>query len=125
MNMESLKNAFQRLEEEAVIVVRKSKTGKNPPVMKLSEEWLPQRDPETGKIIPEGQLWKFVENIAICRREGKNRRDSASVGTRVLTLVEKLGRQLFEATAEAKRIEEEDAEVEIRTGRKRRRRARL
>lgn len=123
--MESLKNAFQRLEEEAVIVVRKSKTGKNPPVMKLSEEWLPQRDPETGKIIPEGQLWKFVENIAICRREGKNRRDSASVGTRVLTLVEKLGRQLFEATAEAKRIEEEDAEVEIRTGRKRRRRARL
>jgi hypothetical protein len=125
VNMESLKNAFQRLEEEAVIVVRKSKTGKNPPVMKLSEEWLPQRDPETGKIIPEGQLWKFVENIAICRREGKNRRDSASVGTRVLTLVEKLGRQLFEATAEAKRIEEEDAEVEIRTGRKRRRRARL
>jgi hypothetical protein len=106
-------------------VTRKSKTGKNPPVLKLSEEWIPERDAETGKIVARGPLWQFVENIAISRREGKNRRDSASVGTRVLTLVDRLGRELFEETAERKRIEEEDAEVEIRTGRKRRRRARL
>ena len=87
---------------------------------------MPSRDPESGRIVPQGPLWQFVENIAISRREGKNRRDSASVGTRVLTLVERLGRQLFDETLERKRIQEEDAEVEIRTGRKRRRnRARL
>ena len=95
-------------------------------MLKLSEEWVPSRDPESGRIVPQGPLWQFVENIAISRREGKNRRDSASVGTRVLTLVERLGRQLFEETLERKRIQEEDAEVEIRTGRRRKRnRARL
>ncbi|KAF8535263.1 acyltransferase-domain-containing protein [Trichophaea hybrida] len=125
VNKESLKNAFQRFEEEGILVTRKSKTRKNPPVLKLSSEWIPERDSETGGIIANGPLWQFVESIAISRREGKNRRDSASVGTRVLTLVDRLGRELFEETLERKRIEEEDAEVEIRTGRKRRRRARL
>jgi hypothetical protein len=38
--------------------------------MKVADEWMPQRDPETGKIIPEGRLWDFIEMIALSRREG-------------------------------------------------------
>lgn len=106
-------------------MTRKSTTGKNPPVLKLAPQWVPKRDPETGRIEASGLLWSYIESIAISRREGKNRRDSASVGTRVLTLVEKLGADLFAQAIEKERIEEEDAEYEIRTGRKRRSKARL
>jgi hypothetical protein len=99
-------------------LTRKSTVGKNPPVIKFSPEWAPQRDPVTGKIILEGRLWDYIERIAISRREGKNRRDSASVGTRVLTLVEKLGAGLFKDTMEKERLEVEEVEV-VKKGRRR------
>ena len=71
VNKETLKNAFQRFEEEGIITTRKSKDPKhNPTTMKVTDEWMPQRDPETGKIIPEGRLWDFIEMIAHSRREG-------------------------------------------------------
>jgi hypothetical protein len=40
-------------------------------------------------------LWDFTERIAKSRREGKNRRDGATVSTRVLALADTAGRQLF------------------------------
>jgi len=45
-------------------------------------------------------LWDFTEGIAKSRREGKNRRDGATVSTRVLSLADQAGRELF-ATADA------------------------
>jgi len=120
VNKESLKNAFQRFEEEGILITKKSKTGKNPPVLRLSAEWVPRRDSTTGAILHEGQLWTYVESIAVSRREGKNRRDSASVGSRVLTLVGKLGAKLFADAVEKERVEEEEIEVEVKKGRSRR-----
>ena len=125
VNKETLKNTFQRFQEDGILMTRKSKTGKNPPVLKLAPQWVPKRDPATGKIETTGLLWTYVESIAVSRREGKNRRDSASVGSRVMTLVEKLCADLFAQAVEKTRIEEEDAEYEIRTGRKRRSKARM
>ncbi|PUU83848.1 hypothetical protein B9Z19DRAFT_962218 [Tuber borchii] len=85
VNKETLKNAFQRFQEEGIITIRKSKSGRTPPLMRVSPDW-----------IANGRLWEFVEKIAISRREGKNRRDNESVSFRVLKLAEKCGRELFE-----------------------------
>jgi hypothetical protein len=37
--------------------------------------------------------------IALSRREGKNRRDNATVSTRVVGLADRMGRELFESNA--------------------------
>lgn len=42
------------------------------------------------------RLWAFIEKIASSRREGKNRRDGATVSTRVVRLTDRLGRRLFD-----------------------------
>ena len=99
VNKETLKNAFQLFEDEGIVILHKSRDKKSPSTIKLAEEWTPKRDLETGKIIPEGKLWSFIETIASSRREGKNRRDGATVSTRVLVLADKVGRQLFESAA--------------------------
>lgn len=49
--------------------------------------------------MPSGRLWNFIEKIAQSRREGKNRRDGATVSTRVLALANKVGRELFASAA--------------------------
>lgn len=97
MNKETLKNAYQRFEEEGIVVVTKSRVSKAPPKFNLAPDWVPRRDRNSGKIMAEGRLWDFIEMIAQSRREGKNRRDGATVSTRVLRLTEQLGRDLFAA----------------------------
>ena len=97
VNKETLKNAFQLFEDEGIVILHKSRDKKFPSTIKLAEEWTPKRDSETGQIVPEGKLWSFIETIASSRREGKNRRDGATVSTRVLVLADKVGRQLFES----------------------------
>lgn len=99
VNKETLKNAFQLFEDEGMVQLHRSKDKKIPSTIKLAEEWTPKRDPVTGNIIPKGNLWSFIETIARSRREGKNRRDGATVSTRVLVLADKVGRQLFESAA--------------------------
>ena len=99
VNKETLKNAFQLFEEEGITVLSKSRDKKVPATIKLSDEWTPSRDENTGMILPHGRLWSFVEMIAQSRIEGKNRRDAPTVSTRVLVLADKLGRQLFETAA--------------------------
>lgn len=66
-----------------------------PPRARLAPEWTPKRNLATGMIIAEGKLWDFIEKIARSRREGKNRRDGATVSTRVLRLADELGQALF------------------------------
>ncbi|KAL8749508.1 MAG: hypothetical protein Q9184_006781 [Pyrenodesmia sp. 2 TL-2023] len=96
VNKETLKNAFQLFEEEGIILVQKSSSKTTPSVVRLTPEWTPRRD-EKGMVIAQGKLWDFIEKIAKSRREGKNRRDGATVSTRVLRLADLVGRQLFES----------------------------
>ncbi|CAL3971465.1 unnamed protein product [Diplocarpon coronariae] len=107
VNKETLKNAWVRLEEEGIVVVAKSRDPKILPRSKLSPDWTPDRSPETGHVIAKGRLWDFIEKIAQSRREGKNRRDGATVSTRVLRLTESIAQNLF-AEAIGERLSEEE-----------------
>lgn len=78
----------------------KSKDLKIPPRLQLDAEWRPPRDPTTGALLAEGPLWDFTEKIASSRREGKNRRDGATVSVRVLRLTDELGAKLFAEAVE-------------------------
>lgn len=71
--------------------------------MRVAPEWRPQRDPITGNLIASGRLWDFTEKIASSRREGKNRRDGATVSTRVVMLTDALGSKLFEEAVRAEK----------------------
>ena len=135
VNKETLKNSYQRFEEEGILYTVKSKDSKtSPPRLRLASEWMPSRDPVGGHIVADGKLWAFTERIALSRREGKNRRDGATVSTRVLKLTDELGARLFAEAAgkqEAGRVSVEDikmAKKNIQEERKRRKlegRARL
>jgi 1-acyl-sn-glycerol-3-phosphate acyltransferase len=96
VNKEALKNAYSRFAEEGMIIVATNKDSKTGPTVRLSPEWTPGRDEHSGALLLRGRLWDFIEKIAQCRREGKNRRDGATVSTRVLSMANKLGTALFE-----------------------------
>ncbi|KAK0670266.1 putative glycerol-3-phosphate acyltransferase [Cercophora samala] len=96
VNKETLKNSYQRFEEEGIIQVVKSKDARVPPRLRVSPEWRPNRDEITGNLTASGKLWDFTEKIASSRREGKNRRDGATVSTRVIRLTDELGQKLWE-----------------------------
>ena len=126
VNKETLKNAFQLFEDEGIINLHKSRDKRIPTTIKLAAGWTPKRDPATGSIIPEGRLWSFIETIASSRREGKNRRDGATVSTRVLVLADKIGRQLFEsATVKGDAATDASSNPTKRTGRDLQTKARL
>ncbi|KAG0157385.1 hypothetical protein PDIDSM_4570 [Penicillium digitatum] len=99
VNKETLKNSYQRFEEEGIILVAKNREPRTGPSLRLAPEWAPQRDESTGNVLAGGRLWDFVELIAQSRREGKNRRDGATVSTRVLTMSDIVGRKLFQNAA--------------------------
>jgi hypothetical protein len=107
VNKETLKNAWTRFEEEGILIVAKSRNSKIQPRAKLSPNWMPHRNPTTSLIVPAGRLWSFIEKIALSRREGKNRRDGATVSTRVLRLTETIGRTLFLDNTDANLSEED------------------
>lgn len=70
-------------------------------------------------IIAEGKLWDFIEKIAKSRREGKNRRDGATVSTRVLRLADELGQTLFaEGSGDIGMSEEDKEELQRREKRR-------
>jgi len=98
VNKETIKNSYQRFEEEGIIQVVRSvkKDARVPPRLRLAPEWRPQRDEVTGNLVASGRLWDFTEKIASSRREGKNRRDGATVITRVVRLTDELGQKLWE-----------------------------
>ncbi|KAI3156660.1 hypothetical protein CBS147325_360 [Penicillium roqueforti] len=99
VNKETLKNSYQRFEEEGIILVAKNRGSRVGPSLRLAPEWAPQRDEATGKVLAGGRLWDFVELIAHSRREVKNRRDGATVSSRVLIMSDLVGRKLFQNAA--------------------------
>jgi hypothetical protein len=96
VNKETLKNTFQRFEEEGMILVTKSKEKGGVSTIRLADEWVPRRNSKNGAIVAEGPLWTFAEKISLSRREGKNRRDGATVQSRVLSLADVVGAPLWE-----------------------------
>ncbi|KAL2006270.1 hypothetical protein VTN00DRAFT_9924 [Thermoascus crustaceus] len=115
VNKETLKNSYQRFEEEGIILVAKNKELPGPTTMRLAPDWTPERDPKTGKLLDRGRLWDFTELIAQSRREGKNRRDGATVSSRVLTMSDTVGRELFRSAASS---DSADVDVSSRTKRR-------
>ncbi|KKK13032.1 hypothetical protein P175DRAFT_0498482 [Aspergillus ochraceoroseus IBT 24754] len=109
VNKETLKNSYERFAEEGIIIVARSKEPRASAKMRLAPEWTPERDPDSGKLLPQGRLWDFMELIAQSRREGKNRRDGATVSSRVLTMSDIVGRKLFESA------ESQDPEANVST----------
>jgi hypothetical protein len=55
--------------------------------------------------------------IAQSRREGKNRRDGATVSTRVLRLADTIGQKLFADAADDSLVSNEDEAVRRKKGR--------
>ncbi|KAH7398414.1 acyltransferase-domain-containing protein [Pyrenochaeta sp. MPI-SDFR-AT-0127] len=107
VNKETLKNAYTRFEEEGMILVTKGKDKNSPSTIRLADEWMPQRG--TKGIIADGPLWRFAERISSSRREGKNRRDGATVQTRVLQLADLVGASLWEdAVFDGKNLNQDD-----------------
>ena len=117
VNKEALRNAYTRQEEEGIVLVSRVKESKAQPKVRLDPAWMPVRD-EHGRLKAEGPLWEFCEKISQGRREGKNRRDGATVRTRVLGLAELVGRALWEGAGAGEGVGGGD-------GKKARRKARL
>lgn len=109
INTEALKNAYSRFQEEGIIRVSKTAGVRGGLSVQIAPDWMPQRDPDTGAPQAEGTLWNFVGRVSAHRREGKNRRDGASVSARVLRLAAMLNTQLFEQT---ETLSGHDVEVE-------------
>lgn len=124
VNKETLKNAYTRFEEEGMILVTKSKESKTPSI-RLADDWIPVRG--SKGIIADGPLWRFAERISASRREGKNRRDGATVQHRVLTLADVVGASLWEEGVFRAGEAENEAETEkkAKASRKRGNMARL
>ncbi len=95
VNKEALKNAFGRSEDAGIMLVSKAGEGKKATQrVRLDLEYMPSRDAE-GELVPEGKLWELCERVSLGRREGKGRRDGATVRTRVLGLADLVGRELW------------------------------
>ena len=121
VNKEVLKNTFERSEAAGMIKVSRGRArsssdsnagesstrASGPPRVRLELDWLPQRTTASGALLAEGKLWEFCEHISLSRREGKNRRDGATVRTRVFGLVDLVGRELWEDTAVESGAEDE------------------
>ncbi|KAF2009907.1 glycerol-3-phosphate acyltransferas-like protein [Aaosphaeria arxii CBS 175.79] len=127
VNKETLKNAYTRFEEDGVVLVTKpvSKDAKAPPTIKLADEWIPERSSRTAGIIGSGPLWAFAEKISLSRREGKNRRDGATVIHRVLHLADVVGAPLWEDAVADMGGGEEETAVQVAKAKGRRRRTNL
>jgi hypothetical protein len=91
--------------------VAKSRSSKVQPRLRLASDWTPQRNATNGQIVAEGRLWNFIERIAQSRREGKNRRDGATVSTRVLRLIDTIGQTLSATETGDTGISEEDKKL--------------
>ncbi|GAA5798730.1 glycerol-3-phosphate acyltransferase [Helicostylum pulchrum] len=100
VNKETLSNAFTRYEEKNILLKRRHPGPKPWSEVAVSSDYTPER--QNGILIPRGHLWELVERIGRFRREGKNRRDNATVSTRVLRLADMLGEDNVIPTANQK-----------------------
>ncbi|KAI7862007.1 putative acyltransferase [Spinellus fusiger] len=88
VNKETMGQALTRYQEMGIILKRQSVNSKSTFEVGLSPDYLPDR--VEGVIAPRGHLWEAIERIGRFRREGKNRRDNATVSTRVIRLADML-----------------------------------
>ncbi|KAI8331761.1 putative acyltransferase [Chlamydoabsidia padenii] len=102
VNKETLSNALTRFQEQGIIVKRRHAEPKAWSEISLHADYIPQR--LNGVLTPNGHLWELVEHIGKFRREGKNRRDNATVSTRVLRLADILGQDNLEPTPNQKTL---------------------
>lgn len=91
INKETLMNAFTHLKETGILLSRPSP---RPAKIALNPKLCPLRGPQ-DEILPQGPLWTLVEHIGSFRREGKNRRDNATVSSRVLRLADLVGKDAW------------------------------
>ncbi|KAF9169199.1 hypothetical protein BGX21_010847 [Mortierella sp. AD011] len=87
VNMETLKNGFNRLSDYGIMMVKKATNSKEKTKVALHPDFMPSRGAD-GRLSCNGTLWDMVEHIGTFRREGKNRRDNATVSSRVLRFAE-------------------------------------
>ncbi|KAG0299366.1 hypothetical protein BGZ98_010111, partial [Dissophora globulifera] len=87
VNMETLKNGFNRLSDYGILMIKKPTNSKERTKVALHPDFMPSRGPD-GRVSTDGALWDMVEHIGTFRREGKNRRDNAAVSSRVLRFAE-------------------------------------
>ncbi|KAI7891829.1 putative acyltransferase [Mucor mucedo] len=111
VNKETLSNAFTRYEEQHILLKRRHTTPKTWSEVAVSPAYTPER--QNGILIPRGHLWELVERIGKFRREGKNRRDNATVSTRVLRMADILGEDNAKERADAKKIVATDNKAKI------------
>lgn len=77
VNMETLKNGFNRLCDYGILMIKKPTGPKERTKVALHPDFMPSRGSD-GHVIASGALWDMVEHIGTFRREGKNRRDNAT-----------------------------------------------
>ncbi|KAI8075673.1 glycerol-3-phosphate acyltransferase [Thamnidium elegans] len=111
VNKETLSNAFTRYEEKNILLKRRHPGPKPWSEVAVSRDYTPER--QNGILIPRGHLWELVERIGRFRREGKNRRDNATVSTRVLRLADILGEDNAIPTANQKTAAKKVVAVDI------------
>ncbi|KAI7830290.1 acyltransferase [Gamsiella multidivaricata] len=87
VNMETLKNGFNRLSDYGILMIKKPTSSKERTKVALHPDFMPSFGPD-GRVSTDGALWDMVEHIGTFRREGKNRRDNATVSSRVLRFAE-------------------------------------
>ncbi len=97
ISRDTLTNALNYYHSLHIIIISKS-TKRADRKISLAGPWEPNRGGK-GELLGEGRLWEFVEKIAISRREGKNRRDNATVAKRVVGLVDRIGREMATLSA--------------------------
>ncbi|KAI7905108.1 uncharacterized protein BX663DRAFT_501774 [Cokeromyces recurvatus] len=100
VNKETLSNAFTHYEEQKILLKKRYSNPKPWSEVAVSPDYTPER--QNGVLMPRGHLWELVERIGRFRREGKNRRDNATVSTRVLRLADMLGEHNTIPTANQK-----------------------
>ncbi|CAM0136523.1 unnamed protein product [Umbelopsis sp. WA50703] len=108
VNKETVKNAFSRYIEQNILLNRRFKTGKVTSEVALHPDYVPVRGPD-GAILPQGRLWGLVERIGNFRREGKNRRDNATVSARTLRLADMVGQDNLPSIQEQKKRSKAEA----------------
>ncbi|GAN00936.1 acyltransferase [Mucor ambiguus] len=102
VNKETLSNAFVRYEEQDILLKKRHSNPKPWSEVAISPAYTPER--QNGVLMPRGHLWELVDHIGRFRREGKNRRDNATVSTRVLRMADILGEDNAIPTANQKAV---------------------
>lgn len=117
INTEAIKNAYSRFQEEGIIRVSKTATAKAGLSVQIAPDWMPERDQDSGALQAKGRLWDLIGRISEHRREGKNRRDGATVSTRVFSMASKLNDDLF---GELENKSDNETPAQVRKSRTRR-----